>query len=249
MKDKVEERNDLLAENRYAGYTVYDYAGEKIGKVDEFFVDDDDRTEYIGVKIDSLEPRSTLIPIDVTRVDEQRRLVEVAASKEGVEDALALDDGSEITPTFEQQVRSFFGVANDGVLEVPPDNWMVPFLLVSLQEGDCHGRELARKVTYPGFEASRPRAIYRTLQQMEKEGMIVSTGDSFDREPSRRKYSITKWGEAYLEYLANALVQYGEEIDLFFRLFDKQLAREPRLEHDDLQSESKETRKDARARY
>ncbi|MCA1715854.1 MAG: helix-turn-helix transcriptional regulator [Actinobacteria bacterium] len=244
MKDTVEERNDLLAENRYAGYTVYDYAGEKIGKVDEFFVDGDDRTEYIGVKIDSLEPRSTLIPIDVTRVNEQQRLVEVAASKEGVKDALALDDGSGTTPDFEQQVRSFFGVTNEGVLEVPPANWMVPFLLVRLREGDSHGRELARKVTYPSFEASRPRAIYRALQQMEKEGMIVSRGDGFDRELSQRRYSITKLGDAYLEYLANALVQYGEEIDLFFRLFDRQLARELRLEHYELQSE-RETRKDA----
>lgn len=248
MKDTVEKRNDLLAENRYAGYTVRDCAGDKIGKVDEFFVDDDDRTEYIGVKIDSLEPRSIRIPIDVTRVNEQRRLVEVAVSKEGIEDALALADGDETTPDFEQQVRSFFGVTNDGILEVPPANWVVPFLLVRLREGDCHGRELARKMDCPGFEASRPRMIYRALQQMEKEGMIVSRGDGFDREPSRPRYSITKWGDTYLEYLANALVEYGEEINLFFRLFDRQLAWEPRLEHDDLQSE-RETRRDAQARY
>lgn len=236
MKNTVEERNDLLTENRYAGYTVYDYAGEKIGKVDEFFVDDD-LTEYIGVKLDLLGPSTTLIPIDVTRVNEQRRLVEVAASKEGIEDALALDDGSETTPDFEQQVRSFFGVTNDEVLEVPPDNWMVPFLLVRLQEGDCHGHELARKVTCPGYEAARPRAIYQALQQMEKEGMILSIGDGLECELSRRRYSITKLGDDYLEYLANALVQYGEEIDLFFRFFEKQLAREPRLEHYELQSE------------
>src|SRR5215212_4466432 len=128
VKDTVERRNDLLVENRYVGYTVYDHAGEKIGKVDEVFVDDNDRTQYIGVKIDSLEPRSTLIPVDVTRVNERRRLVEVAASKEGLEDALTLDDGSETIPAFEQQVRSFFGVTNDGALEVPPASWIVPFL-------------------------------------------------------------------------------------------------------------------------
>ena len=248
MKDTVEKRNDLLTGNRYAGYAVYDYAGEKIGKVNEFFVDDDNRTEYIGVKIDFLESRTTLIPVDVTRVNEQRRLFEVATFKEGFEDALALDDGSETTPAFEQRVRSFCGVTNEGVLEVPSANWTVPFLLVRLREGDCRGRELACKVRYPGFEASHPRVIYRALQQMEKEGMIVSSVDGFDRELSRRRYSITKLGDAYLEYLANALVQYGEEIALFFRLLDKQLAREPRLEHDDLQSE-RETRKNARARY
>lgn len=251
VKDAVEERNSLLTatENQYVGYTVYDYAGEKIGKVEEFVVDDNDYTEYIGVMMGSLEPRPALIPIDVAQVDEQRQLVEVAASKERVKDAFTLEDGSETTPVIEQQVRSFFGVANDEALEVPPANWMLPFLLTYLREGTCHGHELVRKVVYTGFEVSRPEAMYRVLQQMEKEGVIVSAGDGFERELSRRRYSITELGEAYLEYLANALMQYGEEIDLFFRLCDKQLAREPRLEHDELQSERKEARENAQVRY
>ncbi len=248
MKNTVEERTGLSAENRYAGYTVCDYAGEKIGKVDEFFVDGDDHTEYIGVKIDFLEPRSTPIPVDVTRVNEQRRLVEVTVSKEGVEDALALDDGSETAPDFEQQVRSFFGATNDGILEVPPADWMVPLLLVRLREGDYRGHALAREVTYPGFESSRLWTTYRALQQMEKERLIISRGDGFARDLSQRRYSITKWGDTYLEYLANALVEYGEEIEIFFRLFNKQLASEPRLEQDDLQR-GRETRNDAQARY
>jgi len=252
VKDAVQERNDLLSatENRYVGYTVCDYAGEKIGKVEEFFVDDNDYAEYIGVKMGSLESRSALIPIDVVaQVDEQRQLVEIAVSKERVKDAFTLDDGSETTPVIEQQVRSFFGVANDGVLEVPPANWMIPFLLTYLREGACHGHELVRKVVDTGSEVSRPEAMYPVLQQMEKEGVIVSASDGFERELSRRRYSITQLGEAYLEYLANALMQYGEEIDLFFRLCDKQLAREPRLEHDELQSERKETRENAQVRY
>ena len=107
---------------------------------------------------------------------------------------------------------------------------------------------MAREVTYPGFESSRPWTIYRALQQMEKEGMVVSSGDDFDREVSRRRYSITEWGNACLECMANAIGQYGEEIDLFFRLFNKYPASEPRLEQVDLQSE-RETRNDAQARY
>lgn len=248
MKDTVKERDDSLAGNRYAGYTVYDRAGEKIGEVGELFVEDDERTEYIVVKIDPLEPRSTVVPIDIARVNEQRRLVEVAASKEGVEDALTLADGNETSPAFEQRIQSFFDATNDEVLEVLPTNWVVPFLLVRLREGDCYGRELAQKVTCTGFGASHPRAVYRVLQQMEKDGTIAANDDGSEREPSRRRYSITELGDAYLEYLANTLMQYGEEIDLFFRLFDKQFARGLQLEHDELQSE-RETRKDAQTRY
>jgi DNA-binding PadR family transcriptional regulator len=82
---------------------------------------------------------------------------------------------------------------------------------------------------------------------MEKEGMVVSRGNGFDRELSRRRYSITRWGDTYLEYMANALVEYGEEIDAFFQLFNKALAGEPRLAQGDLRSE-RETREYAQAR-
>ena len=58
-------------EERYEGYTVYDNAGDKIGKVDELFVDEDDREEYIGVKMGFLGRRSTLIPMDIVRVNER----------------------------------------------------------------------------------------------------------------------------------------------------------------------------------
>jgi hypothetical protein len=61
---------------------------------------------------------------------------------------------------------------------------------------------------------------------MEKEGMVVSRDNDFEHEVSRRRYSITAWGNACLECMANAIGQYGEEIDLFFRLFDEHLASE-----------------------
>jgi poly-beta-hydroxybutyrate-responsive repressor len=232
----MEERDGLLTatENRYAGYMVYDDAGKKIGKVEDFFVDEDDRMQYIGVRIASLGPDPALIPMDIARVNEQLRLVEISASKERVKDALTLNDGDETTPAFEQQVECLFGVVNDGVLEVPPVDWMAPFLLICLQERDRHSHELARKVMDAGFEATHPKEVYRTLQQMENEGVLVSEGDGFDRELSRRRYSITESGDAYLEYLADALMQYGENIDLFFRVYNKQLTRELRLKHDGL---------------
>jgi poly-beta-hydroxybutyrate-responsive repressor len=227
----MEERDGLLTatENPYAGYTLYDDAGKKIGKAEDFFVDEDDRTQYIGVRVASLGPNPALIPMDIARVNEQLRLVEISAPKERVKDALTLNDANEPTPAFEQQIESLFGVENDGVLEVPPGDWMAPFLLICLQERDHHSDELARKVIDAGFEATHPEEMYRTLQQMENEGVLVSEDDEFDRELSRRRYSITESGDAYLEYLADALMQYGENMDLFFRLYNKPLTRELRL--------------------
>jgi hypothetical protein len=46
------ERSDLFAgtENRYAGFTVYDATGEKIGNVDALFVNGNRTPKYLGVQ-------------------------------------------------------------------------------------------------------------------------------------------------------------------------------------------------------
>lgn len=97
-------------EEKYEGYTVYDNAGEKIGKVDDLFVDESDREEYIGVKMGFFGMRSTLIPMDVVRVNERDRAMEVAESKERVKDAPNFSDDDDITPDFEERIRSHFGL-------------------------------------------------------------------------------------------------------------------------------------------
>lgn len=49
-------------EDQYAAYTVYDMNYQKIGKVDDLFVDETEQPEYIGVKMSLLRLKSTLIP-------------------------------------------------------------------------------------------------------------------------------------------------------------------------------------------
>jgi uncharacterized protein (TIGR02271 family) len=107
-----EERGDRFTaiEDRFAGYTVYDQHYEKIGNVDDLFVDENDQPEYIGVKMGFLGMSSTLIPMDMVRVNDQRQLVEVAADKDYVKNGPAFDDDKEITPEFENQVYSYYGL-------------------------------------------------------------------------------------------------------------------------------------------
>ena len=97
-------------EDLYKGYTVYDMNYEKIGKVDDLFVDESDQIEYIGVKMGFLGLRSTLIPVDITRVNERRGLIEVGEQKDRIKNAPTFDDDEEITPDLERQVRSHFGL-------------------------------------------------------------------------------------------------------------------------------------------
>ena len=97
-------------EEKYEDYKVYDNQGEKIGKVDDLFVDETDREEYIGVKMGFLGLKSTLIPMDIVRVNEDERTMEVSESKDHVKDAPSFDDHEDITPDYEDRIRSHFGL-------------------------------------------------------------------------------------------------------------------------------------------
>jgi len=106
-----DRRNDQStgADERYAGYQVYDRLYEKVGKVDGLFGDENDKPKYIGVKTDLLGSRSTLIPMDIVRVNDARRLVEVAAEKGAINDGPSFGDDAEITAEFEDRVHAHFG--------------------------------------------------------------------------------------------------------------------------------------------
>ncbi|MDQ3913197.1 MAG: PRC and DUF2382 domain-containing protein [Actinomycetota bacterium] len=108
----MEERSDRFTaiEDQYAGYTVVDQSGEKIGKVDDLFVDENDQPEYFGVKMGFLGTRSTLIPADIATVDNEQGFIEVSQPKSTVKDGPAFDDDREITPEFENEVRSYYGL-------------------------------------------------------------------------------------------------------------------------------------------
>jgi PRC-barrel domain len=101
-------------EEKYEGYKVYDNQGEKIGKVDDLFIDEADREEYIGVKMGLLGRKSTLIPMDIVRVNEADKTIEVSESKDHVKDAPSFDDDEDITPEYEERIRSHFGLESQG---------------------------------------------------------------------------------------------------------------------------------------
>jgi uncharacterized protein (TIGR02271 family) len=108
----MEERSDRFSavEDQYAGYTVYDQSDQKIGKVDDLFVDENDQPEYIGVKMGFLGTSSTLIPFQMASVDDSRQAIVVSTDKETAKSGPAFDDDREITPEFENQVYSYYGL-------------------------------------------------------------------------------------------------------------------------------------------
>lgn len=103
--------------------------------------------------------------------------------------------------------------------EARPRNWLVPVILLSLREWNSYGYELMERATAFGFEAMNPGTLYRTLRQMEKDGIVESTWETSKGGPARRMYSITDAGKAYLDFWAKSLEQYQQTMDAFFRLY------------------------------
>jgi PadR family transcriptional regulator, regulatory protein PadR len=101
-------------------------------------------------------------------------------------------------------------------------NWLVPILLLMLREWSSYGYELMEKMSTYGLSAMNPGSFYRTLRQMEKDGMVNSTWDTSEAGPAKRRYSITEAGEAYLKFWAQSLDQYQKMMNMFFRLYTGQ---------------------------
>ncbi len=117
-----EERGDRFREleEAYKDYTVYDQHYEKVGKVDDLFVDENDQPEYIGVKMGFLGTSSTLIPADIATINNEQGFIEVSQPKSTVQDGPAFDDDREITPEYENEVRSYYGL---GPIESSGSHW------------------------------------------------------------------------------------------------------------------------------
>ena len=98
---------------RFEGYQIYDQHYEKVGKVDDLFVDENDVPEYIGVKTSLFGGPSTLIPMEIVRVNDVRQLVEVASDKETIEEGPSFSDDAEITAEFEERVYAHFGTTRE----------------------------------------------------------------------------------------------------------------------------------------
>src|SRR3712207_3993433 len=108
----MEQRSDrfVAIEDQYAGYEVYDRDGDKIGKVDDLFVDENDQPEYIGVKMGFLGMSSTLIPWELVRADGNGDRIEVSVDKATAKEGPAFNDDEDITPEYEDRVRSHYGL-------------------------------------------------------------------------------------------------------------------------------------------
>jgi uncharacterized protein (TIGR02271 family) len=99
-----------MPEERYAGYEVYSLDGERLGKADDLFVDEDDNPEYVGLWTDPSGSRSLLVPAEVVTVEDPSRRMVVARPKGVVEAGPSMDRSGELSPELEARVRAHYGL-------------------------------------------------------------------------------------------------------------------------------------------
>lgn len=91
------------------GADVMTQDGEKIGTVDNVWVDDaTDQTEFIGVKTGWLFGKTHVIPIADAQIS--GNTITIPYSKNQIENAPTFDTDAQISPNEEQQVYSYYGL-------------------------------------------------------------------------------------------------------------------------------------------
>ena len=103
--------------------------------------------------------------------------------------------------------------------QAQPRSWLQPFLLLALDQWQSHGYELIRRMSGFGFETLDRGSVYRTLRQLEKDGLVVSGWDTSKEGPARRLYSLTDAGRTYLNTWAASLRGYQMMLNQFFSLY------------------------------
>ena len=100
-----------------------------------------------------------------------------------------------------------------------------PRLLLLLLQKPSYGYELMERLSQdkemPGAD---PGLLYRTLRQLEREGLVLSSWDTEGKGPARRLYQVTPEGIEYLHTWTinirstrNRLDRFLEEYESYFQ--------------------------------
>jgi poly-beta-hydroxybutyrate-responsive repressor len=114
---------------------------------------------------------------------------------------------------------------------VAPGEWEViarverfvePALLLALAEGRSHGYDLADRLAgVIGVESVDYGNLYRSLRDLEYEGIVSSEWEAQSDAPSKRQYELTESGELLLEAWADALRKTNERIAALLRRYEE----------------------------
>ena len=118
LTDAEREDPSLAPEQRYVDYEIYDQDSERIGPLNELFVDEGDEPEYVGVGTSSPDNRSVLVPVEAVTVDDALHRMVISRPRTFVEAGPSLGYEDEVTPEVERKVRVHYGLETSHDAEV-----------------------------------------------------------------------------------------------------------------------------------
>lgn len=111
---------------------------------------------------------------------------------------------------------------------MPIRGFIAPCLLLALAEQPSHGYELVADIEPFGLGQTNPSLIYRSLRQMEQDGLVSSVWDTeTGAGPARRVYQISEMGRQHLALW----VQDLEETHRVLHVFIESVGRIQRREY------------------
>jgi PadR family transcriptional regulator, regulatory protein PadR len=97
-----------------------------------------------------------------------------------------------------------------------------PWILLLLSERPSHGYELLERLHQGAPETPTDTALlYRTLRQMETDGLVRSGWETGGSGPPRRLYEMTSEGVGCLHAWALNLRRTRERLDEFIAVYEK----------------------------
>jgi len=100
------------------------------------------------------------------------------------------------------------------------DRLVQPSVLTVLAEGPIHGYRIAERLREMGVCCGRApdmAGIYRTLQWMEEKGFVVSSWETAERGPAKKRYELTPAGRQCLAHWIETLKQYRAGVNALIR--------------------------------
>ncbi len=117
--------------------------------------------------------------------------------------------------------------------------FMEPCLLLLLRGQRSHGYELMEKLSDLGFEgtSSDMATLYRTLRQLEDDGMVLSEWEEGSQGPKKRVYELTEDGLILLENWASVIGQNRDRLTRFLKAYESKGSNASELPQRNLREE------------
>jgi poly-beta-hydroxybutyrate-responsive repressor len=103
-----------------------------------------------------------------------------------------------------------------------PRDILIPYVLLAVSLQRAHGYLIEEYLRSVGFFSLEMSTLYRTLRQLEKDGLLQSSWEPGPTGPARRVYSLTDVGRTWLDQWAGTLDTYRRMLDQFFGLYGQQ---------------------------